>query len=405
MKSKVLILVQNEIKNDPRVYKTASTTSSLGHEVIVLCISEEGNEKEKIEDIEVVRIRRKKLSNKVKSKKKDMPMSDQTILKKEKIFRVNDLKFLIKFFITNVQLILKGRNYKSSIYYANDLDTLLAASILSKLNRGKLIYDSHELYNEQFINTSIFLKKALEIIERSLIRRSDAVITVNDSIAEILSNRYNIPLPTTLLNCPNYKEVVKRKRQEVSNHVKLVYVGKYIPGRGIEEIIQSMKYIENGILFLRGFGSLESTLIGMVKKEKLQDKVKFLEPVPMTEIVNSLADFDIGIVPYKPVSLNNKLATPNKIFEYMMAGLAISSSDMPELRNIVLSNNLGTVFDPESIESISNAINKLIQNNSELEKMRNNSKRSSKEVYNWEAQSKKLVHIFNDLLDGGNDAN
>lgn len=87
-----------------------------------------------------------------------------------------------------------------------------------------------------------------------------------------------------------------------------------------------------------------------------------------------------------------------------MAGLAISSSDIPELRKIVLSNDLGTVFYPDSIESISNAINKMTQNKSELEKMKNNSKKRSKEIYNWEVQSKKLVHIFNELLGGDSDA-
>lgn len=404
MKSKILMLVQNEIKNDPRVYKTAFTIDSLGHEVIVLCISDEGNEKEEIDNIKVERVRRKKISKKVKLKNRSVQISDQFIIKKEKVFRINDLKFLLKLLFTNFQLILAGKKYKSSIYFANDLDTLLAATVLSKLNRGKLIYDSHELYNEQFINTSIFLKKSLEIIERSLIKKSDVVITVNDSIAEVLSNRYTIPLPTTLLNCPNYKKLAKQEKQEVRNYAKLVYLGKYIPGRGLEEIIQSMKYVENAVLFLRGFGDLESKLIKIVEEEKLENKVKFLEPVPMTEIVKSLADFDIGIVPYKPVSLNNKLATPNKIFEYMMAGLAISSSDIPELRKIVLSNDLGTVFYPDSIESISNAINKMTQNKSELEKMKNNSKKRSKEIYNWEVQSKKLVHIFNELLGGDSDA-
>lgn len=399
-----MMLVQNEIINDPRVYKTAFTTCSLGHEVTVLPVSEEGKEKERIDDIDIVRVRRIKKSKKI-TLNNHMSTSDELTVKKEKRFRVKDLKFLLKLFISNVQLILKGRKYKCHIYYANDLDTLLAASILSKLNRGKLIYDSHELYSEQFIDTSIFLKKSLEIIERLLVRRTDAVITVNDSIAEILSNRYSINTPVTILNCPNYQESLKKGQSEKNDFVKLIYVGKYMSGRGLEEIILGMKHVQNAVLFLRGFGDLESKLVKMVKEEKLQDKVKFLEPVPMTEIVNSLADFDIGIVPYKPVSLNNKLATPNKVFEYMMAGLAVCSSDIPELRKIVLSNNLGEVFDPYSPEKIAKAINKLIQNKTELERMKNNSKKCSKEIYNWEIQSEKLASIYEDLLGSETSAN
>jgi glycosyltransferase involved in cell wall biosynthesis len=159
-----------------------------------------------------------------------------------------------------------------------------------------------------------------------------------------------------------------------------------------------MKNVKSAKLYLRGFGPHENYLRALATNNDLTEKVIFLEPVDMTKMVDSLEGFDIGIVPYKPVSLNNKLASPNKIFEYMMAGLPIAASDSPELKKIVTKNKVGVLFDPSNPKDIANKINKLIENDKLLEEMKENALRCAKSEYNWEVQSRKLISVYDSLI-------
>jgi len=91
------------------------------------------------------------------------------------------------------------------------------------------------------------------------------------------------------------------------NIKKIEYLGRYTKDRGIEELILNMKHVKNAKSYLRGFEPHENNLRALTLNNNLDEKVIFLESVKMTKIVDSLEGFDTGIVPYKPVSLNNKL--------------------------------------------------------------------------------------------------
>jgi len=402
-KKSITMLVISEITKDPRVYKSSIVTADNGYNVTVVCVPNETPTEEDNSKINIIRIKKKgflKTIREYRDKRTESLNSKSVEFKVEKkqskiITTKEFLKFGIIVFL-NIEIFIKGLSFKSDIYHANDLNTLPVGYFLAKLRRAKLVYDSHELYVEQYSNTSIFYKKILSFIEKIFIRKADAVITVNDSIAEILSERYNIPMPITMMNCPIYQPPPKKfLRNDIK---KIIYLGRYTEDRGIEELILSMKYVEKAKLYLRGFGPHENFLKVLATDNGLSDKVIFLEPVDMTKMVDSLEGFDIGIVPYKPVSLNNKLASPNKIFEYMMAGLPIAASDSPELKKIVTENNVGVLFDPSDPKDIANKINSLIENGKILEQMREKALECAKSEYNWEFQSRKLIDVYDSLI-------
>jgi glycosyltransferase involved in cell wall biosynthesis len=127
--------------------------------------------------------------------------------------------------------------------------------------------------------------------------------------------------------------------------------------------------------------------------------VIFLDPVKPTETVQSLADFDIGVVPVQPASISYQLCSPNKFFDYLMAGLPVACADLPELKRIVLEEGVGALFNPYDPEDIARCINSMASDHQRLSHMRKNALACSREKYNWEAQSKKLIQAIDKVYE------
>lgn len=410
MVKKVVMLITNEFLSDPRVYRSASVLQSRGHDITVVCLSHE-KKFEIVNNIKISRVPEKGLllkrvmsffratkSSKKRKTGRGLELSTRfkstgVVSKHKKRPTIKDFKLLLVILLRNIKLFFCALKHNADVYHSNDLDTLLAGFLLAKLRGGKLLYDSHELYNEQYSDFSLFLKKSLFLIEKFLIKYADGVITVNGSIASILRKRYNIRFPSVVMNCPPYESCGSKLSKNSNGDIKIIYLGGYTIERGLEELILSAKYISGGVLYLRGSGALEPKLHKLVEKNHLKQKVHFLKPVKMTDIVKSLNAFDIGVIPYKPVSLNNQLSTPNKLFEYLMSGLAVAASDMPELRKIIMTNQVGCVFNPLEPRDIAEKINRMIVTK-ELSGMKKKALHCAKKTYNWERQSKNLLDIY-----------
>ena len=127
-------------------------------------------------------------------------------------------------------------------------------------------------------------------------------------------------------------------------------------------------------------------------------KAVLLPRVPMTELVASLRGFDIGIIPYRATCLNNYYSSPNKLFEYMMGGLAIAAADLPEIRRVVEEYGNGVLFDPQDPTDIAEKINALASDRSRLDEMKRNSLKGAAEQYSWEIQRPRLLRGIDDCL-------
>lgn len=322
-------------------------------------------------------------------------------------FYRNFINFVLSYIIFNVDMYFKSRHVRAEVYHATDLVTLLAGFLLKKKNGGMLIYDTHELWIDSLENCGNTIKKILKLYETFLIHRADVVITVNESIADELVNRYNIPRPVVVLNCPIYEPVdcVSTPLDEI----KVLYQGVYIRDRGIEELLRSVKYLDSKCkLYLRGYdgyvprgedGEYMKYIRNIAEEEGVRERVVFLNPVEMMDMVRLSTGFDIGVTPYKPTNMNQLYASPNKTFEYMMAGLAVVVSDIPEQKRFVVDNFVGLSFDPESPYDIASAINKLVNDPRLLMEMKANAIKCAKTKYNWDIQGDKFVEVYKKLCD------
>ncbi|MEK7142939.1 MAG: glycosyltransferase [Patescibacteria group bacterium] len=292
-----------------------------------------------------------------------------------------------------------GTKFKPKIVYANDLDTLLAGYCIKKKTGAKLVYDAHEIWTEQGLEIPKPFILFFKMIEQILIKRIDAFVTVNQSIIKEISRRYHyqFKVPAVVIyNCPLYQKSRFRPSQK---KIKILYQGRYSPYRGLEQTIESFRWLDKKYNFyLRGVGD-EMTRIRLqklVQKFHLSSRVKFLPPVAPDQLVKEARFADIGVVSYLPVNINNRLCTPNKIFEYMMAGLVLACSDLPELRKIVKKYQNGVLFNPDNPQSIAQALNLLAKDPRRLNQMKKNSLLAAQKI-NWQNEQKKLIKLYQNL--------
>jgi glycosyltransferase involved in cell wall biosynthesis len=287
----------------------------------------------------------------------------------------------------------------SAVIHAHDLDTLPAGVRLARRRGARLIYDAHELYPEMLSAASPLYTGLWRLTEHRLIGAADAVVTVNEAIATELQRRHRLPRrPTVIMNCPA-REPEPGPTEDQWRHITLLYHGAFTTGRGLEALVQAMAGVdERATLTLRGDGPLLPVLQQIVQDTGTARRVRFTPPVPPDQLVSGMAGCSIGIVPYLPVSLNNYLCTPNKLFEYMMGGLAVVATDLPELRRIVTESGCGLLYAPDDAAGLAGALNALIRDPTLLATCRTAARRAAVERYNWDRQAAQLRRLYGEVL-------
>jgi len=375
------MLVRNDMVNDPRVARHAETLGAHGFRVTVVCTASPWTPaKEKRANYEILRVGRRLGLALEGVAIGTRPRSALRIL-----LRITQIMTL------HFALFRAARKTGAHVYCANDLDTLLMG-VLAAGSDTYLVYDSHELWPDMLIGVPEFVKRMLRVYERLLIKRADVVITVNELIGQVLASRYSVTAPIEIVyNCPSTETKQRKRRRLRGRRFKIaLYQGHYLPERGLENLVRAARHLLPDIeLVFRGYGPVEGELRALASGTK---NVRFVHPVPMEQMVDAAQDADVGIVSYIPSNLNNYLASPNKLFEYIHAGLPVAVSDGPFMRRVVCSNDIGVVFDPTDPLSIAKALNRVTR---PRELLRHRKRiMVAAERYSWQAEGKKLLHTY-----------
>jgi glycogen(starch) synthase len=273
---------------------------------------------------------------------------------------------------------------------AHDLDALEAAVLLGQQFSVPVIYDTHELWSEQPFIDSEESVGHWDGLEKRLIAQTSAVMTINEPLGEILAERYGLSAVLALHNCQQRQPLPER----ASNEVPIaLYQGAYVPHRGCEELIAAAAKLKHVRLAFRGFGSSEQALRDLDR----EGRVLFWDPVPGPQVVQAAAQADIGLVPFLPTCLNHYYSTPNKLFEYMSAGLAVAGSDIPEIASFVNEHRLGRLFDPYSPSDIAEALDGIALSG-ELDQMKARARQASEDRWNWEHEVQAYLRLVEKLL-------
>ena len=297
---------------------------------------------------------------------------------------------------------------RARVYHSHDIHVGPVSWLASRVRRGKLVYDGHELRGEANgpgLRARLTARTGA-LIERLMVTRSDVVITTNPSRAEVLRQRYGRQDVVVLANVPLLeRDVVPLDPGYPEGKRVLLYQGRiFAEGRCFRETVQALTMVDDDIDFvILGFGweSTRAQIRAWAQESGVADRVHFLPPRPWHELIRTAAAATVGLVPIRGKLLNHKLGDTNKLHEYLMGGLPVIASDLPEIRRVVTMGDppVGELFDPSSPETIARALTDVLAGPGPLEERRRQARVVAEEHLNWEIEEQRLLALYNDLLE------
>jgi glycosyltransferase involved in cell wall biosynthesis len=393
------MLVRNPCVSDARVLREAGALATAGHEVTIVAVLEPGLEAD--EEKAGFRIRRidpiprwqRNLSRALGGKAAGQ--AGGSIARAERVTRRPWLRTLMYDRAVSASFTRAARGIVANVYHAHDLNMLGPALDAARHKDAAVVYDAHELYPE-LNGLSPRERARWGRAERRLIGKAERVITVNDSLAAELVRRYAIPVPTVVRNTPDPASARPDLHVDALSRPgrKILYIGWIVPGRGIEQALEALTYLEEGVLILLGSdrGGHAERLRVRAEELGVADRFAFAGPVPPEDVVEVAADATIGLCTIRNVGLSYYLSLPNKVFEYIHAGLPVVVSDFPELRGLVETFGLGATCDPDDPRSIAKAID-IVSTEPAHARMRDGARRAAR-VLTWSKESTKLIDLY-----------
>jgi glycosyltransferase involved in cell wall biosynthesis len=361
MAKRIIIAVTNDLETDQRVGRMADTLTDEGYEVLL-----------------VGRL----LKNSLHLQRKYHTKRFKLWFNKGPLFYANyNLRLFFFLLFTPFDAVL-----------SNDLDTLLACFTASKLKRRHLVYDSHEYFTEvpELVGRN-FQKKAWLTIEKMMVPKIKYAFTVSSSIAAEYEQKYGTHF-LVVRNLPVYKEPLLTQKQNA-----IIYQGALNLGRGIELMIDAMRFLPDMELWIAGNGDISASLKKRVQTLNLLDRIKFLGKVPYQELHSITSQAKIGLSLEENLGKNYYFALPNKLFDYIQARIPVLVSDLPEMKKIVEAEDIGEVIVERKPKVLAEQIKRILldlgQNNRRQIKLEDAARRLC-----WENEKEIVINLFSTLL-------
>ena len=319
----------------------------------------------------------------------------------ERLYQTHRMKLMFRksalfYFEYNLRLFFYLIKSNIDVFVANDLDTLPANYLASKLKRKPLVYDSHEYFTEvpELIGRPI-VKSIWIWLEKRLVPKVDAAYTVCESIAEVYHDLYGVDFKVVrnLPVCLQIKHVSDEMSKIPDSSKIILYQGALNLGRGIESAIRAMQYLENAELWLVGDGDLTSQLKQMVAELKLESKVKFLGRLPLTELSRVTRLANLGISLEEDLGLNYRFALPNKLFDYIQSGIPVLVSNLQEMRRIVQQYQIGAISETHQRKDLAEILKVALFDQERIAIWKQNLPKAAKELC-WENEEVILQQVY-----------
>jgi glycosyltransferase involved in cell wall biosynthesis len=309
-----------------------------------------------------------------------------------------------KFAEFNIRLLHAFLKTPTDVFYANDLDSLPAAVAAGCIRNKPVVYDSHEFFTGAPELEGAHFKKAFwKKTEAACLPLTKVRLTVNASIADLLKKTYghsfevirNVPLPLSELKIRNTGEGFSLPKDKFN----LILQGSGINvQRGAEELLEAMCLVPDHIhLTIAGGGDVLPLLKMRTEELGLHAKVTFLPRMPYPQLMSLTQQAQVGLSLDKPLSINYALSLPNKLFDYMQAGVPVIASNLIEIKNIIDRYKNGILIQEVRPETIAAAILQFADSPELWQTMRTQSQEAAKTLH-WNEEKRKIATLFSDLL-------
>ena len=364
---KIIVSVTNDLYTDQRVHKMCLFMQKQGYDVLLLG---------------------RLLSDKTPLKRTYQTKRFRLFFKKGALFYAN----------YNVRLFWFLLFHKADILVSNDLDTLLANTLIHQLKGTSLVYDSHEYFTEvpELIHRPK-VQRIWECIESYCFPKLDKIITVNQSIAQKYEQKYNKKLRVVRNVSPLFEFQNVPTKSELGlpeDKILLILQGSGINvDRGGEELIEAMRFLPECALLIVGSGDVLEQLKKRVKELSLEQNVLFFGRQPYEKMMYYTYHADIGLTLDKPSNENYLFSLPNKVFDYIHAGTAIVASNLPEVASVVKKHKVGKIIPSHDPKAIAETIQSLAQNPELLAELKQNCL-AAKHLENWENEVQTIADFY-----------
>jgi glycosyltransferase involved in cell wall biosynthesis len=277
------------------------------------------------------------------------------------------------------------------IIQAADFDTLIPALFIKFAKRKKLTYIIFDLYGDNFKN--YLMRSIFSAIERFAIRFVDILFLVDESRYEQVKSA-KIKNLAYIYNSPEDVYSVKYSPICVKSKIIVFYAGYIGPGRGLKEVADAVANLNEIELIIAGTGP-DQKLIEW--QASYSDNVKYIGLIPYEEVFKRIMGADILFAFYDPLVINNKYASPNKLFEAMMCGKPIIVSDGSSMANIVRKENCGLVVPYGDVHAIRETMIKLKNDSNLMQKLGQNGRKAYEAKYAWTIMEKRLKDAYADF--------
>ena len=387
---RLLVLTPAELTRDPRARRAAVVARDRGYDVVGLCGRVAGDTPSPLDGVEVVRVGGDAVSAQLRRRGLGgMHPSRPPVRELRGAFRLARLARL------TAKLISAGRRLgRFDVVHANDFDTLPAAWELASKSGARLVYDSHELYTTQELDPPRSFVAVASRVEAAIATHADAVVTTGRPFAEELQRRFGLRQePLIVLNCPDLV-TTEPSPTPADGKLRVIYQAAMGPGRPLQDVVDAARR-SNGVEFtLRVVGMDEAALRREIARAGVGDVVHIADPVPPDRLVEALQGFHVGLIINRPLTLTDELVVPNKLFEYMMAGLAVVAPRLPGLAAIVDGDGVGSTFEPGRPDRLAAVLGELDSDRELLNQMRKRARQLALDRYNAPAQAAQLLRAW-----------
>lgn len=403
---RIAMIVWNEFRNDARVLKEAQTLQAAGHEVTVFALHTPGVtiEREVLADgVKVVRVARSPLWKLRKRKGAAAGGAGAAIAPNGPIGRMSPTRQVLRIAArlwTHFGLFRRMATHRADVVHAHDVNTLPTAWLAARLTGARIVYDAHEISTSREGYTSF--RNLVGSVERFLMPRVDGLITTTDARAKFFARAYGIPRPLVLQNRPRFSIAApsRRIREELGLKAAwpiVLYQGGLQQGRGLERLVRAAAAVEEAYFVLIGGGRLAPELIRLAADLKLGERVFFIPTVSLADLPAYTASANIGVQPIENTCLNHFTTDSNKLFEYLIAGLPVIATDLPEIRRIVSEHDIGLLVRSGDEQQLIAGLTRLVKDPLLCARLRENALQSARRL-NWEQQEHLLVKLYRNVL-------
>jgi glycosyltransferase involved in cell wall biosynthesis len=321
--------------------------------------------------------------------------------------------FLVKLVRVIILGIIQLLRTNADIYHAHIEKALPTCYIAARLRHKPLVFDVADLtMSDPVILRWRKLRSLALLFLAHVVPHCAGIISASPLYEEALRTDYHAAAATVIRNVPPYHSVTRddrlRRKLGLGPDVRIaLYQGNIQPSRGLDRLVHTAKFLEPGIVIVMMGNARETTLRelqALIASEGVADRVKIIPAVPYNELLDWTASADIGLTVYPlDYSLNVRLCLPNKLFEYLMAGLPVLSSNLEGISEVIRIYDVGHVVYSLEPEDVAAAIHSMLADPVSLDRMRQNGLQAAKNELHWEKERQQLIRLYDSILKPSNE--